>query len=221
MILNGEEIRFILLDSKKDLETESFDDKLIITPLLQLEDQIRKDTVSVDLRLGTKFVFVNKFFLSHTDPKHTETDIKPSISDYEVMIGSHLILHPNQFILGETLEWIKMPNYLAGLLTAKSSNARDGLQVESANLIHPRFSGTITFELKNNGEVPIKLYPGMLIAQISFIQLHKKITSESPISKSSIKFEYKPRPVMKQSKDFETIMNIYNSLQGKHKNKTN
>ena len=129
MILPGKEIKNRILNDREN--GESFDNKLIITPLLSMETQIKDDSASIDLRLGTTFVLSNKFSISHTDPRSNEYNTRESLYHKEFIIGDKLVLHPNQFLLGETLEWIRMPNDLAGLVTAKSSDAREGLQVES------------------------------------------------------------------------------------------
>ncbi len=204
MFLNGEQIKSRLnIDNRISL-TDNFDEKLIITPILQYEDQIKDDSVSVDLRLGNNFVLFNRFNISHTDPASDEYYNRKYTVNYELQIGQSLILHPGQFFLGETLEWVKMPYNLCGLISAKSSEARDGLQVETANLIHPRFSGTITLELKNNGEVPLTLYPGLQIAQLSLIPI-QFITKATPISKGTFPYQFGPSVSKKQKKDLEKI----------------
>jgi dCTP deaminase len=76
------------------------------------------------------------------------------------------VLHPGRFVLGTTLEWIRMPNRLAGSIVGKSSLGRHGLIIETAPVVHPGFSGCLTLELANVGEIPIALRPGMEIAQL-------------------------------------------------------
>ena len=119
-------------------------------------------------------------------------------------------MHPNQFILAETLEWIKLPYDLTAILTTKSSEAREGLQIETANLIHPRFSGTVTLELKNNGEVPIKLYPGLTIGQISLLKLNIPIDGNTPIAKSTFPYAVRPVVATKFKKDLDTLKKFKN-----------
>jgi len=78
------------------------------------------------------------------------------------------MLHPNQFIIGSTLEYIKLPNDVFAHIIGRSSWGRLGLIIATATLIHPGFAGVVTLELTNVGEVPISLFPGLRIAQISF-----------------------------------------------------
>jgi len=78
------------------------------------------------------------------------------------------VLHPNQFVLGGTIEYIKMPLDLMGYLVGRSSWGRMGLIVATAAGIHPGYRGIITLELHNIGDVPFPISPGLRIAQIFF-----------------------------------------------------
>jgi len=78
------------------------------------------------------------------------------------------MLHPNQFILGSTLEYLKLPKDVMAYIIGRSSWGRLGLIIATATLINPGFAGVITLELTNVGEVPISLFPGLRIAQVSF-----------------------------------------------------
>src|SRR3546814_13637367 len=80
--------------------------------------------------------------------------------------GSNYVLHPGRFVLGVTLEWLRLPASLSGYVTGKSSLGRHGLVIETAAGIHPQFSGCLTLELATVGEVPLEIYPGMPICQI-------------------------------------------------------
>ncbi|HDZ26675.1 hypothetical protein LCGC14_0650170 [marine sediment metagenome] len=76
---------------------------------------------------------------------------------------------PNQFALGCTLEHIRMPNNIVGLIKDKSTWARRGLSVFNT-LIDPGFEGQITLELKNQGNDLLALPRGIGIAQIMFFE---------------------------------------------------
>jgi dCTP deaminase len=81
-------------------------------------------------------------------------------------LGKPFILHPNEFVLAATLEWIRMPKRLAGYVTGKSSWGRRGLVIETAPGVHPRYIGCITLEVANVGEIPITIIPGTEICQL-------------------------------------------------------
>ena len=85
---------------------------------------------------------------------------------YYVPFGETFILHPKNFVLGVTLEWIRMPKKMAAYVVGKSSWGRYGLIIATATGVHPGFSGCLTLELANNGEIPINLRPGTSICQI-------------------------------------------------------
>jgi len=158
--------------------------RIIITPILD-NSQINEGLV--DLRLGYEFILTRKTEFSILDI--IEPELSNTIKNYQEKISVNfkdgLILHPNQFILGSTLEYIKLPNNIIGYLFGRSSWGRLGLVIATATLINPGFAGVITLELTNVGEVPIKLYPSLRIAQISFHKCDfKKKTNERKKIKS-------------------------------------
>ena len=83
-----------------------------------------------------------------------------------VPLGGNLWLHPGHFVLGSTLEYIRMPAHVVGQVLGRSSWARMGLIVATAVLVQPGYSGVLTLELANIGDVPIKVYPGLRVAQL-------------------------------------------------------
>jgi dCTP deaminase len=107
-----------------------------------------------------------------------------------VPFGSRFILHPGQFLLGITFEWLKLPSDIAGFVTGKSKWGRRGLIIETAAGIHPGFCGCLTLELGNVGPVPIPLIPGMEICQIFF----EKAEGTEDIADSQ--FDGRRRPVL-------------------------
>src|SRR5436309_13869423 len=83
-----------------------------------------------------------------------------------VPFGSKYVLHPGGFVLGATLEWIRLPKNLGAYVIGKSSWGRRGLIIATATGVHPGFTGCLTLELTNVGEIPIKIQPGMTICQL-------------------------------------------------------
>lgn len=82
------------------------------------------------------------------------------------------IIHPGEFLLGSTVEKITLPRDIAGKLEGRSSLGRLGLVIHAtAGYVDPGFSGWLTFELSNLSRLPIRIYPGMKIAQICFFQM--------------------------------------------------
>jgi len=157
-----------------------FKNRLIITPILDRARQINPDAASIDVRLGQKFVIPKRTKVSHLD--HLDEDHDRRIDLYKdesfVPVGDHFILHPRQFVLGETLEWIHLPLDLSAYVIGRSSWGRDGLIIATATGIHPAYSGIITLEISNVGEIPIYLYPGITIAQLFIQQVTPGVTGE-------------------------------------------
>lgn len=87
---------------------------------------------------------------------------------YLVPFGKDFILHPHNFVLAVTLEWIRMPTHLSAHITGRSSWGRHGLIIETASGVHPGFTGCLTLEMANIGDVPIKIRPGTRICQLFF-----------------------------------------------------
>jgi dCTP deaminase len=124
---------------------------------------------SIDLRLGPVFrVFLNRTD-THIDPRKDQTDLTERVSIPE---GEAFVLHPGEFVLGGTLEAVTMPDDLVGRIEGKSSLGRLGLMVHStAGYVDPGFRGKLTLELANNATLPILLWPGMEIGQLSISEL--------------------------------------------------
>jgi dCTP deaminase len=88
------------------------------------------------------------------------------------------ILHPEEQVTSSTLESVRIPDDIAALLEGRSTWARQGLGVHStAGFVHAGSRGVIALELRNDGPVPIKLYPGMRVAQLSFLMLDQDCAS--------------------------------------------
>ena len=84
------------------------------------------------------------------------------------------ILRPGEFVLGSSVEVFTFPDDLAGELTGRSSIGRMGIQVHStAGFFDPGFNGTATLEISNISPVPIRLRPGLVIAQMRFVKLSR------------------------------------------------
>jgi len=126
---------------------------------------------SIDLRLGNEFIVFERSKIAVIDPK------KP-IEKYtrEIIIDNDdfFIIHPNEFILATTLEYIKLPDYISARIEGRSSIARLGIIVHSTGgFVDAGFEGKLTLEMSNLNIVPIKLYPGMKIAQLAFMMQDK------------------------------------------------
>lgn len=146
------------------LEAPGLDDRLVVTPLL---DANQVGPGSIDLRLGTEFIEVRRRVQRAIDPFHEDVeDLRRREELVEVEYGDFFVLHPGHFVLGATMEFLRMPADLAGQVLGRSSWGRLGLLVATAVQVQPGFAGCLTLELVNIGTVPILLYPGLRVAQL-------------------------------------------------------
>jgi dCTP deaminase len=124
---------------------------------------------SVDVRIDRFFRVFNNSQYTHIDPALQQDELTSLV---EPKGEDPFVLHPNEFVLGSTLEVVTLPEDLAGRLEGKSSLGRLGLLTHStAGFIDPGFSGHITLELSNVANLPIMLWPGMKIGQLCLFRL--------------------------------------------------
>ena len=167
-VLSSETIRFRLLFEKNPKR------QLVITPLLELAHQLRRGDASIDLHLGSYFIVHRRMNVGVLDPGEPAEETKRRVEDTVVLrYGEKFILHPNQFALGATIEYLALPPDLSAYVIGRSSWGRLGLIIATAIGIHPNYKGVITLELRNVGEVPIALYTGERIAQVFFHTVDK------------------------------------------------
>jgi dCTP deaminase len=124
---------------------------------------------SVDLRLDRYFRVFRNHTMGHIDVRQNLEELTELV---EVPADDVFILHPGEFVLGSTLERVQLPNDLVARLEGKSSLGRLGLLIHStAGFVDAGWDGQLTLELSNVATLPITLYPGMRIGQISFIRM--------------------------------------------------
>jgi dCTP deaminase len=141
---------------------------------------------SVDVRADRLFRVFHNARYPFIDVKQPMDDLTELV---EVEGDRAFILHPGEFVLGSTLERIRLPDDVVARLDGKSSLGRLGLLIHStAGFIDPGWDGTVTLELSNVSNLPITIYPGMKIGQISFHQLTEP--AESPYGSGGIGSKY-------------------------------
>jgi len=144
-----------------------FPAKLVITPLLELGQQLSTGAAAVDLRLGQEMMTADRSVMPCLDPLAGKDAVLASyLRKTYLSLGESFILHPRQFALAATLEYIHLPRGIAGHVIGRSRWARVGLVIAMATFVHPGYAGCLTLELQNLGDVPIVLAPGFPIAQL-------------------------------------------------------
>ena len=168
--------------SDRSIKDELDAERIIIRPL----DRADIQPASVDLRLDRKLLV----FDSNQCPY---IDVKKGLDKAERLVSMDgeepFILHPGDFILGSTIEHIEIPDDIVGRLEGKSSLGRIGLVIHStAGFVDPGWKGNLTLELSNLARLPITLYYGMKIGQISFLELTTSV--ERPYGSVSLGSRY-------------------------------
>jgi dCTP deaminase len=191
------------------LTTKNKKKRIIVSPILS-SSQIQP--ASMDVRLGPDFLIIKIGKITHLDPlrspKSVKFDVERYTDKYKILNKyERFILHPNEFILGCTLEYVQLPIDIAARVEGRSSWGRLGLMVHStAGFIDPGFCGNITFELKNMGKVPVPLYPGIRMAQLSFFEVDNDESYEGKYNESFGVFSSK----YFDDYEFEKIRSTYN-----------
>src|SRR5580704_14206513 len=156
---------------------------------------------SVDLHIDRFF----RVFRNHTmrviDVKEDQEELTELV---EIKEDDAFILHPGEFVLGSTLERVRLPDDLVARLEGKSSLGRLGLLIHStAGFVDAGWDGQLTLELSNVANLPITLYPGMKIGQISFLQM--TTPAEHPYGSRAVGSKYQHQVGPRPSRYFENF----------------
>ena len=118
--------------------------------------------------------------------------------------GEPLMLHPGEFVLGSTSERVVVPDDLVARLEGKSSLGRLGLLIHStAGYVDAGWDGQLTLELSNVASLPITLYPGMKIGQISFVRM--TTAADRPYGSSELGSKYRGQDGPRASRYWENF----------------
>ena len=162
---------------------------------------------SVDLHLDRSFrVFRNNRY-PYIDVRATQPDLTELL---HVADDEPFILHPGEFVLGQTLEWVELPNDLVARLEGKSSLGRLGLLIHStAGYVDPGWKGNLTLELSNVANLPIALYSGMRIGQISFFKMSSEVDRPYGSPELHSKYQGQPEPTASAfHRDFDATRSV-------------
>jgi dCTP deaminase len=150
----------------RDIKQAIAQQEIVITNIQP--DQI--GSCSVDLCLGNTFRVFKHAEVTHIDPKQ---GITPELMELiEKKDNEAFIIHPGEFVLGSTVEHVEISRSMVARLDGRSSWGRLGIIIHStAGSVQPGYAGQLTLEIANISKVPVKLWPGSRICQISFEKL--------------------------------------------------
>jgi dCTP deaminase len=186
MILSDRSIREAIAD--KRIEIDPLDERDI-------------QPSSVDLHLDRYF----RVFLNHTMRTIVVKEDQEELTQLvEIREDDSFVLHPGEFVLGSTIERVKLPDDLVARLEGKSSLGRLGLLIHStAGFVDAGWDGQLTLELSNVANLPITLYPGMKIGQISFLQM--TTAADNPYGSTAVGSKYQHQVGPRPSRYFENF----------------
>ena len=188
MLLGAVKIGERLSDGSRQTTSSDF----VIRPMPDIGVFEESNAASVDLRLGCWFSEMRQSRnpLLHVNDYTTRITRNAELTPEQIVIlqeylltglsaneanlarthympfGKPYVLYPGNFVLGVTLEWIRLPRDLAGYVIGRSAWGRRGLIIATAVGVHPCFTGCLTLELSNVGEIPIAIMPGVPICQL-------------------------------------------------------
>lgn len=168
--------------SDRTIRAEIAAGRIVIEPL----DPALVQPSSVDVRVDRRFRVFHNARYPYIDVRRPMEDLTEIV---EVSGDEPFILHPGEFVLGQTLERITLPTDLVARLEGKSSLGRLGLLIHStAGFVDAGFSGTLTLELSNVANLPITIYHGMPIGQVSFMRMDGPV--ENPYGSGEARSKY-------------------------------
>ena len=155
--------------SDRSIREEIEGGRIVIDPF----DERLLQPSSVDVRVDSRYRVFHNSRYTHIDVRQPMEDLTELV---EVDGDQPFILHPGEFVLGQTLERVRLPDDIVARLEGKSSLGRLGLLIHStAGFVDSGFSGNLTLELSNVANLPITIYYGMPIGQISFMRMDQPV----------------------------------------------
>jgi dCTP deaminase len=147
---------------------------------------------SVDVRVDRRFRVFHNARYPFIDVRRPMDDLTEAV---EVSDEEPFILHPGEFVLGQTLERVRLPSDLVARLEGKSSLGRLGLLIHStAGFVDAGFEGNLTLELSNVANLPITIYYGMPIGQISFMRMDGPVEAPYGSERTGSKYQGQAEP---------------------------
>ena len=153
--------------SDRDLRARMERGEIGIAPIEDLTVQLQP--ASFDLRLDSRFLSLRSGRIQMLDPREP---MDLAFEEIVIPASEPIVLNPGDFLLGSTIESVRVPSDLVARVEGRSSLGRLGIVVHAtAGFIDPGFEGQITLEISNLGRCAVRLYPGMRVCQIVFHEL--------------------------------------------------
>ncbi len=176
--------------TKKQILERIKNGSLTFTPSI---DTFQLQAHSVDLRLGYSFLIpkswqITKLGRQALNIDHFDKSHNPYFETVELEEGQFFELLPGEYVLVSTLESIKVPEDLMGVLYPRSSTNRRGLSIDLTGIIDSGYEGQLVIPIRNNtGSQVVRVYPGERFCQVTFEELNEAVvTTQSRYHKRDI-----------------------------------
>lgn len=174
--------------SDRTIKQEIASGRLVFDPY----DERLVQPSSVDMRVDRQFRVFHNARYPYIDVKRPMDELTELVT---VEGEEPFILHPGEFVLGQTLERVSLPDDLVARLEGKSSLGRLGLLIHStAGFVDAGFEGNLTLELSNVANLPITIYHGMPIGQISFMRMDGPVENPYGARQAGSKYQGQAEP---------------------------
>ena len=173
--------------------------RLVVQPLLH-----EPKGAALDLRLANKFIAFRRTGTASLDPLDEQGDPRSIQVHVELSWSEQFVLHPQEMVLGATLEYLVLPEDLTAQVVTRSSYGRLGLLSATAVQVHPNFHGCLTLELVNLSTIPLVLTPGERVAQLV-------VSKTNPVVDDEPKYAWSVGPQFSKVRDDQEA-NVLRSL---------
>ncbi len=168
--------------SDRTIKEEIANGRLIVDPL----DGDDIQPASVDVHLSDTFRVFKVSARPYIDIRKPMDDLTEEVI---VAPDQPFFIHPGEFVLGSTLEVLTLPDDILAQVEGKSSLGRIGLLIHAtAGFVDPGWTGRLTLELSNVAKMPIALYFGMKIGQLSFVRMSTPV--DRPYGSAQLRSKY-------------------------------
>lgn len=116
-----------------------------------------------DIRVADEFRIFTNVNSTVVDPKNFDA------AAFVEFKGDIATIPPNSFALARSVEYIRMPRDVTGIVLGKSTYARVGI-VTNFTPLEAGWQGYITIEISNTTPLPARIYANEGIAQILFFE---------------------------------------------------
>lgn len=118
---------------------------------------------------GYDLTLADEFLVPRLDTEQQVVDPFNPPEFSQVRCESFIIVPPGSFVLGRSVEWVKMPRDVMGICLGRSTYARAAV-ITNVTPLEPGWEGRVTMEITNSGRLPVKVHVGRGIVQVVFFR---------------------------------------------------